>query len=105
MEIKPAVNKIIIYLLTINLYDTFHPIKIDSLLFFSLLTCYRKRQANAAAAGNNIDDVKTFTVPCNIDVQLDKAMVIRHNNYCYSELPLLRTLSGPRVSVLNSESP
>ena len=63
--------------------DTFHPIKINSLLFFSFLTCYRKRQANAAAAGNNIDDVKTFTVPCNIDVQLDKATVIRHDNYCY----------------------
>lgn len=34
----------------------------------------RKRQTNAAAAGSNNDD-KTFTVPCNIDIQLDKAMI------------------------------
>ena len=37
--------------------------------------CYRKRQTNAAPGGINSDDLKTFTVPCNIDVQLDKAMV------------------------------
>ena len=37
--------------------------------------CRRKKQSNVAAAGNNTDDVKTFTVPCNIDIQLDKATV------------------------------
>ena len=37
--------------------------------------CCRKRQTNVAAGGINSDDLKTFTVPCNIDVQLDKAMV------------------------------
>ena len=35
----------------------------------------RKRQSNAAAVGGNNDEVKTFTVPCNIDVHLDKATV------------------------------
>lgn len=35
----------------------------------------RKRQSNAAAAVNNIDDVKTFTVPCNVDVHLTKATI------------------------------
>lgn len=35
----------------------------------------RKRQTNAAPGGINSDDLKTFTVPCNIDVQLDKAMI------------------------------
>ncbi|XP_015777824.1 PREDICTED: transmembrane protein 161B-like [Acropora digitifera] len=35
----------------------------------------RKRQSNAAAVGNNIDDVKTFTVPCNVDVHLTKATI------------------------------
>jgi len=35
----------------------------------------RKKQSNVAAAGNNTDDIKTFTVPCNIDIQLDKATV------------------------------
>jgi len=35
----------------------------------------RKRQSNAAAVGSNGEGVKTFTVPCNIDVQLDKATV------------------------------
>lgn len=35
----------------------------------------RKRQNNAAAVGSNNDEVKTFTVPCNIDVHLDKATV------------------------------
>ncbi|KAJ7360578.1 hypothetical protein OS493_015686 [Desmophyllum pertusum] len=35
----------------------------------------RKRQTNAAAVGSNSEDVKTFTVPCNIDVQLDKATI------------------------------
>ena len=40
--------------------------------------CYRKRQTNAASGGINSDDLKTFTVPCNIDVQLDKAMVKKY---------------------------
>ena len=44
--------------------------------------CYRKRQTNAAPGGINSDDLKTFTVPCNIDVQLDKAMV-KINNVLY----------------------
>ena len=35
----------------------------------------RKRQSNAAAVGSNSEEVKTFTVPCSIDVQLDKATV------------------------------
>ncbi|XP_020601398.1 transmembrane protein 161B-like [Orbicella faveolata] len=35
----------------------------------------RKRQSNAAAVGSNGEEVKTFTVPCNIDVQLDKATI------------------------------
>lgn len=35
----------------------------------------RKRQNNAAAVGSNNDEVKTFTVPCNIDVHLDKATI------------------------------
>ena len=44
------------------------------ILVFAL--CSRKRQSNAEAAVNNIDDVKTFTVPCNVDVHLTKATVI-----------------------------
>ncbi len=28
-----------------------------------------------ATVGNNGEEVKTFTVPCSIDVQLDKATV------------------------------
>jgi len=35
----------------------------------------RKKQSIVAAAGNNTDDIKTFTVPCNIDIQLDKATI------------------------------
>ncbi|XP_068693083.1 transmembrane protein 161B-like [Montipora foliosa] len=35
----------------------------------------RKRQSNAAAARENDHDVNTFTVPCNIDVHLDKSVI------------------------------
>jgi len=40
----------------------------------------RKRQSNAAAVGSNGEEVKTFTVPCKIDVQLDKATVCDNND-------------------------
>ena len=45
--------------------------------------CHRKKQSNVAAAGNNTDDIKTFTVPCNIDIQLDKATVSKLYLYIY----------------------
>lgn len=65
-----ALNKTISPLLWIDYQFISEAVMI---LVFAL--CSRKRQSNAAAAVNNIDDVKTFTVPCNVDVHLTKATV------------------------------
>ena len=49
--------------------------------------------------------VTSYTdVPCLVTSRTPPRVTRRWSGE-YSQLPLLRTLSGPRVSVLNSESP
>ena len=55
---------------------TLHDLTYAVFFFSSTYSMWcRKRQSNTAAVGSNNDEVKTFTVPCNIDVHLDKATV------------------------------
>lgn len=66
-------------IITVNMFLSYLDVRHDftyAVFFSSTYSMWcRKRQSNAAAVGSNNDEVKTFTVPCNIDVHLDKATV------------------------------
>lgn len=69
-----------------------------------VLMCRRKKQSNVAAAGNNTDDIKTFTVPCNIDVQLDKATVSKLYVYIYRNKTIETDKTDRSLFWVNSDS-